>query len=708
MDALPQTQTADLASIERLELLLARRQFAESITLAENMLKTLPGDIQLLEFLANACFQSGLFQKAEKICNEILNENGDNRPMLFVRAKTKLQQAKPQSAQADIDKYCALNIEDTEGLYWRGLTALENGWWNEALESFDRVKHSGKEHFEIDLMIHLTRHIIRLSRISVGLLLPAIKRFVLKQIARFAEQKNRIYVEEACYRLLIHFGQDTARFCFVLGEKIAHRESLHFSRHDDVVRLCYRSLEANPNDPSTYWLLGKQLYDQGCYEAACVCFERAIFDERFNHAVRVYMANSLVALDRSAEAADLYKRYLEMNPDDSACWLNLISVELELNQYSDALENCRKALKHNKHNVFLLYFEKMLEHTLEFGIPGKETCRDIFDKLNKTHNWEHGIYSDTIPGSAEQTDSFVPICCPVCDSNDHKDVWNNGWPIVKCSDCGLIYVNPQPTPEFLYNWYNTRENQYTAMRIFFRKLLNRIQQAPKEFAARWLVEDGLIGFSDRVDFASFETSCLEPRKMIDLGAAVGWQVYSFQVRGWHAEGLEISKTDVEYGTSKGIRLRQGTIETVDLPDNTYDLVIMTHTIEHVPNPLDVMIKAKRILKPGGLLVVSTPCADSLPYYWCGPKWLVFGEHVLFFSRKNLIQLFEKAGLQVIDSITYCGAPTLESFQPDWKPSGFNKRFVDILNQQDQGDVLAVFGTKSIGHEQPLHAEDHSV
>lgn len=138
---------------------------------------------------------------------------------------------------------------------------------------------------------------------------------------------------------------------------------------------------------------------------------------------------------------------------------------------------------------------------------------------------------------------------------------------------------------------------------------------------------------------------------------------------------------------------------MEQPESHYDLVLMTHAIEHFTDPISVLKSIARILRPGGLLMMTTPCADSLPYYFCGPQWLIHGEHVLYFSRDNLSLLVERAGLTVLDTVTYSGAPTMEAYHPRWASYGLNNLVTDIQDIHDQGDVVVLFAT--LGNPGPL-------
>jgi SAM-dependent methyltransferase len=99
----------------------------------------------------------------------------------------------------------------------------------------------------------------------------------------------------------------------------------------------------------------------------------------------------------------------------------------------------------------------------------------------------------------------------------------------------------------------------------------------------------------------------------------------------------------------GLKVHQGTLETVDLPENAFDLALMIQTIEHVEKPQEILRGALRVLKPGGRLVVVTDNTDSPDFrLFKGGHWggYHFPRHWNLFNRNSLTKLAEKTGFEV--------------------------------------------------------------
>jgi SAM-dependent methyltransferase len=94
---------------------------------------------------------------------------------------------------------------------------------------------------------------------------------------------------------------------------------------------------------------------------------------------------------------------------------------------------------------------------------------------------------------------------------------------------------------------------------------------------------------------------------------------------------------------------QGRVEQLNLPTKQYDLAFLIHTIEHVENPLSLLVTIRRILRPGGRLIIVTDNTDSLDFrIFKGRHWggYHFPRHWNLFNPSTLKRAANKAGLEV--------------------------------------------------------------
>lgn len=161
---------------------------------------------------------------------------------------------------------------------------------------------------------------------------------------------------------------------------------------------------------------------------------------------------------------------------------------------------------------------------------------------------------------------------------------------------------------------------------------------------------------------------LQNAKVLDIGCGGGLFLSLLKQQGTEGIGIELSDSRAQYATSKhGLEIHKRPIESDFWQKgyaNHFDAVTLWDVIEHVNYPLQTVQSAAKVLKPGGLLLIDTPCRDgfyhrfgALTYRLSGgrfPTFLnamysshLFG-HKQIFSTAEMKRLFESVGFEVID------------------------------------------------------------
>lgn len=136
-------------------------------------------------------------------------------------------------------------------------------------------------------------------------------------------------------------------------------------------------------------------------------------------------------------------------------------------------------------------------------------------------------------------------------------------------------------------------------------------------------------------------------RLLDVGAATGFFVEQSNSIGWDAVGIEPSEwaaTDAR--TELGVDVQTGDLESIRFPDAAFEVVTLWEVIEHLPDPRTTPREIRRILRPDGRLILSTPDAGSLAARLSGKRWLGWRkvpEHLFFFDRLNLDRLLIQEG-----------------------------------------------------------------
>lgn len=120
---------------------------------------------------------------------------------------------------------------------------------------------------------------------------------------------------------------------------------------------------------------------------------------------------------------------------------------------------------------------------------------------------------------------------------------------------------------------------------------------------------------------------------------------------WELVGIDFDEEAVERSRRRGFRAEAKRIEDFK-PDETFDVVIMFQLIEHVDDPATVVSQVRKVLNPGGLLIIETPNPAGLDYhcfrnaYWAHYH---FPRHWNLFTTNNLKKLLINGGFSVSSS-----------------------------------------------------------
>ena len=204
--------------------------------------------------------------------------------------------------------------------------------------------------------------------------------------------------------------------------------------------------------------------------------------------------------------------------------------------------------------------------------------------------------------------------------------------IVQCRCCGLVYVDPR-----------LREAETSVA----------YEREDYGFVRSHLADAAVDGRShaDRVldEIATFRRA----GSLVDVGCATGDFLIAARARGWRASGVEVSADAVGVARARGLEVALGTLADAPLADASVDVITMLDVIEHLPDPLAELRRIRRILRPGGLIVVETPNWRSVYRRLLGKRWAALQPHlhILYFDRTTVTRALRAAGFQPLRETT---------------------------------------------------------
>lgn len=205
--------------------------------------------------------------------------------------------------------------------------------------------------------------------------------------------------------------------------------------------------------------------------------------------------------------------------------------------------------------------------------------------------------------------------------------------LVRCLNCGLIYLNPRPSKQAISAFYTKDYDQYTPAVDDERPLVR--------LARRY-------GLRKRVKAIMRH---VHGGRLLDVGCATGdFLMELMRWPGWEGFGLEPDAYATSYAAERlGLVVKQGTLETVSYPAEFFDVVTLWNVFEHLHDPLETLQMLNDLLKPGGLLVISTPRVDSLGAQLFGQYWIGYElpRHLHVFSYRTLTALLHQSGFTTL-------------------------------------------------------------
>ena len=136
-----------------------------------------------------------------------------------------------------------------------------------------------------------------------------------------------------------------------------------------------------------------------------------------------------------------------------------------------------------------------------------------------------------------------------------------------------------------------------------------------------------------------------PGRALDVGSGSGGNSAVLRDLGWSVTALEYSPAAAGLASSRGLAVVRGDATRLPFPDESVDLVMSTDVWEHVEDHEAVARESFRVCRPGGRLLVAVPAGMDL---WSGHD-VALG-HVRRYERADLVDLVERAGFVVIDTM----------------------------------------------------------
>jgi SAM-dependent methyltransferase len=290
-------------------------------------------------------------------------------------------------------------------------------------------------------------------------------------------------------------------------------------------------------------------------------------------------------------------------------------------------------------------------------MAGRRSITDIFRQgvaMRSIHDVGGlGLIEEfTAPSDQLRMPSFAALHkCPVCDGTSFRplpvpgrwigcevfDAVANDIGLVRCTHCGLHFINPRPSDELLDAFYSG--DTYGC-------------HDP----------EGSASAGSKAEFLLQQIECSVvadlPRTLLDYGCGGGAFIRRAIARGWNAQGFEPGRRGREACLRGGLEVAE---RVEQLPEVQFSAVTLHHVFEHLQDHAAILKGIQRVLAPGGLLFIEVPNVRSLRARLSTPwsiRKLRFDErhrafpiHLSYFDSRTLRHLLERSGWSVVNEFT---------------------------------------------------------
>jgi SAM-dependent methyltransferase len=275
------------------------------------------------------------------------------------------------------------------------------------------------------------------------------------------------------------------------------------------------------------------------------------------------------------------------------------------------------------------------------------------------------------------------VKCNICGINNCNNITTqNGYSVVECRQCGLVYLNPRPDIAelmSLYEGYHQRGEKDEDS--WFRLMEKNCEEAA----------------------SLLNKSFPQKGRLLDIGCGYGHFIEMMKKQGWSVNGIEPAEHTCSSAKSKGLDVSRTVIEDALFSDASFDAITAFYVLEHLCDPLSSLNKIRAMLKPGGMLVLrvphTTPIVKFLSRLKIKNNLYDIPFHLFDFSPKTISLLLQHADF--IDIKTMPGHPTKPHYIIERPVSWVSGTLARLLYAISGGKLLLPGVSKTISARKPL-------
>jgi 2-polyprenyl-3-methyl-5-hydroxy-6-metoxy-1,4-benzoquinol methylase len=260
-------------------------------------------------------------------------------------------------------------------------------------------------------------------------------------------------------------------------------------------------------------------------------------------------------------------------------------------------------------------------------------------KQSRKHTWRSDSLGMTSKGK-ESNMCKGAVHCPYCEgvsayllssSDVNRETTADVFAYYRCLSCDILFLNPRP-----YDMRPFYKGGYQPI----PKTLSRLRAMAKreDYRMKSLLKHKMHG------------------QLLEIGPWIGIFSCNAKYAGFAVTAIETDPQCVDFlNNVVGVKAIQSSdpAATIDGMDQSFDVIVLWHTLEHLPNPWLVLQKAAERLAPGGILLIAVPNVESYDFSALKGAWVHLDtpRHLFFYSAQSLEKLCSTFGLQTVELTT---------------------------------------------------------
>jgi len=208
----------------------------------------------------------------------------------------------------------------------------------------------------------------------------------------------------------------------------------------------------------------------------------------------------------------------------------------------------------------------------------------------------------------------------------NKNIYN----LYECAKCNIGMLHPFPSEEELAKLYSSGNYRTGTGKRF-------------GFTIEFLIYLGRLRKRRRI------SKYVKTGTILDIGCGRGLFLNVMRRGGWHTIGTEFNEETASYAIKTyGLKVLSGDIAQHKLLPESLDAVNISQVLEHLINPHEVIKESHRLLRSGGIIVISVPDLRSPQFTLGKEKWFLLDlpYHLFHFTEEGLSELLRKNEFKV--------------------------------------------------------------